>query len=132
MEHSKAKARPGSAAMTLPWVVQRFSPYSLWPSNVAPPTGPLEPSCQAQARHSSDHSPIRVTSEMAAYTCSGDAAMWRDTSVLLSMTRSSLHASECCRAEAHRHLPGYGETPMTVTGTDRLRGKVAIVTGGGD
>src|SRR3984957_9572218 len=48
------------------------------------------------------------------------------------MPRSSLQASDCCRAEAHRDLRGYGETPMTETGTDRLRGKVALVTGGGD
>src|ERR1700722_6929418 len=48
------------------------------------------------------------------------------------MPRSSLQTSDCCRAEAHRDLRGYGETPMTETGTDRLRGKVALVTGGGD
>src|ERR1035441_8020598 len=98
MEHSKVNARPGSASMTLPWVVHSCSPFRLWPSKVAPTTGPSNPSCHSQAWHSSDHSPMRVTSEMAAYASSDEAAMSREISILSVMVRSSLHVTERCRA----------------------------------
>src|SRR5580704_12415518 len=69
--------------MTLPCVVHSCVPLRLWPSKVAPTTGPSYPSCHSQVWHSSDHSPMRVTSEMAAYTRSGGAEMSREISSLL-------------------------------------------------
>src|SRR5688572_10154765 len=79
--------------MTLPWVVHSLSPLRLCPSKVAPTAGPSKPSCHAQVWHSSDHSPMRVTSEMAAYTASGDAAMSLLISILSAMPGSPPHAA---------------------------------------
>jgi hypothetical protein len=66
---------------------------------VAPTTGPLWPSCHSQVWHSSDHSPIRVTSDMAAYTRSGGAAMSREISSRFVINQSSLQATDGRRAE---------------------------------
>ena len=66
MEHSNAKALPGSASMTVHWVVHSCSPLRLWPSKTAPTAGSANPSCHSQVWHSSDHSPMRVTSDSAA------------------------------------------------------------------
>src|SRR5450631_3374978 len=49
------------------------------PSNLAPTLGLSKPLCHSHVWHSSDHSPIRVTSEIAAYRASGEAAMSRVT-----------------------------------------------------
>src|SRR5664279_3464971 len=97
IEHSKAKVRPRSASMTLPCVTHSCSPFRLWPSKVAPTTGPSNPSCHSQALNSSDHSPMRVTSEMAVYANSREAVISREISILLVMAQSSLHDIEGCR-----------------------------------
>src|SRR5919112_4185036 len=61
-------------------VVHSNSPLRLWPVNRAPTAGPPAPSFHSQVWHSGDHSPIRVTSEMASHTAIGDALMSRETS----------------------------------------------------
>src|SRR5438067_9903853 len=86
--------------MTLPCVIHSCSPWRLWPSKVAPNTGPSKPSCHSQAWHSSDHSPMRVTSEMAAYTSSGGAAMSREMLSVLDMGRSPPQAPDAHRVDA--------------------------------
>src|SRR3546814_8443591 len=63
IEHSNANARPGSASMTLPWLVHSCSPLRLWPSKIDPTAGPSKPSCHSQVWHSVDHSPMRRSEE---------------------------------------------------------------------
>ena len=82
---SNANFSPGTHSMTSASVVHSNSPLRLCPVNIAPTSGPEKPSFQAQVWHSGDHSPMRVTSEMAFHTASGDASMSRDTSTCLIM-----------------------------------------------
>src|SRR4051794_29378206 len=78
----KAKTRPGSHSVTVHVVVHRaIGPRWLWPLNVAPTSGPVEPSTHSARRVSGLHSPMRVMSATIAHTFSGGActtalALW--------------------------------------------------------
>jgi hypothetical protein len=72
---------PGSAATTCDRVSQVRSGVSFRPLNQAPTLGPA-PSSHQQALHTGLHSPMRVTSEIMAYSSPGEQAILIDAEKL--------------------------------------------------
>src|SRR3954471_18112322 len=76
----KAKARPGSATVTVGRLNQAGPRRPLFLAlNRAPTTGPATPLAQVHRTHSGLHCPMRVMSETRACTCSGGAPICVET-----------------------------------------------------
>src|SRR6266568_2359395 len=73
---TKANSRPGSAATTSGFVLQRITPRLLVPLKRAPTAGPVAPPIHSHLAVSGLHSPMRVTSDTRSYSFSGGALTW--------------------------------------------------------
>src|SRR5438552_18254407 len=93
---------PGSESTTVPFVFHVLFPERFVPRNFAPGCGPVAPPRHSAPSFSGDHSPIRVTSDTIAHTCSADAAMSRVTLTSSAIRGTVVPSRGACAFDAPR------------------------------